>query len=112
MTEMERKASGVWTEWARIQLSQEYPAAADCLIVFDRKRVYLLDEAGAQRGSWRVDQDFVPCLVGTLATLGQPPPKLGALDVLTDFAWSILTAVFSVPDMIFRATKKLFGRLF
>lgn len=112
MTEMEKKASGVWTEWAREQLAQEYPAAKDCLIVFTDRRVRLLDAEGVQRGAWRTDREFVPGLVSALASLGKPPPKRGAVDVVTDILWGIMEAVFSVPDMIFGAIKKLFRRLF
>ncbi len=111
MTEAERKASGVWTEWARDHLSNEFPAARDCLIVFGNRSVRLLDAAGVERGTWRVDQDFVPGLVGALATLEQPLPQWSVAGWFTDFLWSIIEAVFFVPDLIIGAIKKLFRRL-
>ncbi len=110
MTEAEKKASGVWTEWAREQLVKEYPAAKDCLIIFRDRRVRLLDAGGVERGVWRTDREFVPGLVSALASLGKPPPKRGAADVVTDILWSIMEAVFSVPDIIAGAIKKLFSR--
>ena len=113
MNEAELRASGVWTEWARNQLSQEYPAGADCLIVFEDRRVRLLDASGVERGAWSLNQNFVEGIVGSLSVIGKPPPQRSVADIITDFVWDIFVFIFvTVPDFVLvNPVKKIFRRL-